>query len=357
MNGGEEGGAGERESSRAVATRTTAAGATGFLVVDQQLEGLFFTEGAFPYVRLEAEGGGVVMERLFRDTRSTLPLIRQRLAPGNYRLTSHQRPCDGACPSRGLRGLDPPRVGCTATFHIGPGQTLTATVGLRHRARACDFVFGERVSGSPAHQRGFSACRRAAGDRHHSLRFWAKNWEAESTRSEDVGAAYAEITFRGFEPWIREAAVTGCVEGIGTMRHPIRLRLDDAYTAGETIDVTVENVGTRAYMFQPFYQACFFSYFDSSGRRFKIPPGTHCDLLGKETIRPGERKKLFRWSLDECVRDAWGCVESRPLPAGTYTIRGTFKARGGGPPARVEETFRISRPRAHSRSTVGFGSE
>jgi hypothetical protein len=37
MNGGENG-VGEREASRAVATRT-AATATGFLVVDQQLEG------------------------------------------------------------------------------------------------------------------------------------------------------------------------------------------------------------------------------------------------------------------------------------------------------------------------------
>lgn len=341
MNGGEEGGAGEREATRA-ATQTTARAATGFLVVDQRLEGFFFTEGAFPYVRLEAEGGGVVVERLVRDTRSTLPLLRQRLAPGKYRLTSHQRPCDGACPVRGVRGLDPPTVGCTRTFDIGPGETLTATVRPRRLALACDFAFGERVGRAFAHRRGFSACRRVASDRHHGPRYWAKNWGAESTRSEDIGTAYAEMTFRGFEPWIREAAVDGCAEGVETIEQPIRFDLKDSYAVGETIDVAIENLGTKAYVFQPFYQACFLSYFDSSGRRFIIPPGTHCDLLGKETIRPGERKKLFTWTLHECVRDAWGCLESRPLPPGTYTIKGRFKPEAGGTSARVTETFRIA---------------
>jgi hypothetical protein len=122
---------------------------------------------------------------------------------------------------------------------------------------------------------------------------------------------------------------------------PLRFILGDRHAVGETIDVVIENVGPRTYVFQSYYQACFLSYFDSSGRRFIIPPGTHCDLLAKETIRPGERKKLFRWSLDECVRDQWGCVKSRPLPPGTYTIKGRFKPKAGGPPAQVETTFAI----------------
>jgi hypothetical protein len=122
---------------------------------------------------------------------------------------------------------------------------------------------------------------------------------------------------------------------------PIRFVLGDRYAAGRTIDVAIENVGTRPYLFQPFYQACFLRYFDSSGRRFIIPPGTHCDILGEETIKPGERKKLFTWSLDECVKDEWGCLESRPLPPGTYTIKGRFKPRAGGTPVRAETTFRI----------------
>jgi hypothetical protein len=122
---------------------------------------------------------------------------------------------------------------------------------------------------------------------------------------------------------------------------PIRFTLGDRYEVGETVDVVIENVGTRAYMFETAYQACYLSYFDSSGRRFIIPPGTHCDLLAEARIRPGERKKLFRWKLDECVKDDWGCVESRPLPPGAYTIKGRFMPATGGRPARVETTFRI----------------
>jgi len=122
---------------------------------------------------------------------------------------------------------------------------------------------------------------------------------------------------------------------------PIRFVLADRYVAGETIDVRIENVGTEAYLYQLYFQACFLRYFDSSGRQFIIPPGTHCDLLAEQTIRPGERKNLFTWSLDQCVKDRWGCVESRPLPAGAYTIKGRFEPKGAGTPARAETTFTL----------------
>jgi hypothetical protein len=128
---------------------------------------------------------------------------------------------------------------------------------------------------------------------------------------------------------------------------PIRFVLSDRYAVGETIDVLIENVGPRAYMFESAYQACYLSYFDSSGRRFIIPPGTHCDLYAEQRIRPGERKKLFSWSLDECVKDRWGCVESRLLPPGVYTIKGRFMPATGGRPVRVKTTLRIvARPTA-----------
>ena len=122
---------------------------------------------------------------------------------------------------------------------------------------------------------------------------------------------------------------------------PIRFVLGDSYEAGENVNVVIENTGKRAYVFQAYYQACFLSYFDSSGRRFIIPPGTHCDLLTEETIRPGERKKLFSWDLDECVKDKWGCVKSRPLAPGTYTIKGRFKTKSAGSRVRAEATFTI----------------
>jgi hypothetical protein len=122
---------------------------------------------------------------------------------------------------------------------------------------------------------------------------------------------------------------------------PIRFLLSDSYEAGATVDVVIENIGSRPYVFQSYYQACFLSYFDSSGRRFIIPPGTHCDLLSEETIKPGERKKLFSWDLDECVKDNWGCVKSQPLAPGTYTIKGRFKPKIAGPRAQAETKFMI----------------
>jgi hypothetical protein len=122
---------------------------------------------------------------------------------------------------------------------------------------------------------------------------------------------------------------------------PIRFVLRSRYPVGRTVAVVIENVGRRAYVFEAYYQACFLSYFDASGRRFIIPPGTHCDLRAKETIRSGERKKLFTWKLDECVKDDWGCAKSRPLPPGTYTIKGRFMPKRAGRPARVETTFTI----------------
>lgn len=122
---------------------------------------------------------------------------------------------------------------------------------------------------------------------------------------------------------------------------PIRFVLADRYVVGETVDVAIENVGARRFIYQTYYQACFLRYFDSTGRRFIIPPGTHCDLLDDQTIKPGERRKLFTWRLDECVKDNWGCVKSEPLPPGTYTIRGRFELRSAGTPVRAEATFTI----------------
>ena len=122
---------------------------------------------------------------------------------------------------------------------------------------------------------------------------------------------------------------------------PIRFVLAERYVVGETVDVAIENVGTKRFVYQAYYQACLLRYVDSAGRRFIIPPGTHCDLLSEETIELGERKKLFTWRLDECLKDNWGCVKSRRLPPGTYTIRGRFEPRPAGTPVRAEATFTI----------------
>lgn len=41
------------------------------------------------------------------------------------------------------------------------------------------------------------------------------------------------------------------------------------------------------------YAACSLRYFDGDGRRFIIPPGTHCDIISHGTINPGQTKPLF----------------------------------------------------------------
>jgi hypothetical protein len=90
-----------------------------------------------------------------------------------------------------------------------------------------------------------------------------------------------------------------------------------------------------------YYAACRLHYFDGEGRRFIIPPGTHCDLIAYGTIKPGETESLFKWNLDECVKDAWGCVRSRPLSPGTYTITGAFKPKDAGNSVSASASFEL----------------
>ncbi len=122
---------------------------------------------------------------------------------------------------------------------------------------------------------------------------------------------------------------------------PIAFVLDDTYRAGSTVDVKIANLGSETYVYNEMYEACDLTYTDGSGRQFLIPPGTHCDLVMMSELKPGETATLFRWRLDECIRDEWGCVESEPLPPGDYTIEGRFHPRDGGPPVPAEATFRV----------------
>ncbi len=308
------------------AAKTSVDTQRGVLVVDQGRGSCFFTEGAFPYVKLESADGNVVVERLARDTRCVLPLLRLQVEAGRYRLVSYQRPCEGSCPRRGARGLDPPTPQCAATVEIRPEQTLTALVRPLG-GRGCRIVVGKRLGPADARRTALATCRDIADNRE---------------RPTELGTAYAATAFRGFEAPIRQAAAEGCAEGIRTVTHPIRFVLAGPLSAGKKVDVEITNVGTRPYLFEAFYQACFLAYFDASGRRFIIPPGTHCDLRAKEAIPPGGTRRLFTWNLDECVKDAWGCVRSRPLPPGTYTIRGRFKPAAGAGSVSAAATFEIT---------------
>jgi hypothetical protein len=123
----------------------------------------------------------------------------------------------------------------------------------------------------------------------------------------------------------------------------VQFLLRERYPAGHRIPVRIQNVGDIAYEYQTIYQACFLAYRDEDGREFLIPPGTHCDLISTRPIQPGETTLLFKWSLDECTKDRWGCARSRPLQPGTYHISGTFKTvEEGGTPARAEATLKVT---------------
>lgn len=136
----------------------------------------------------------------------------------------------------------------------------------------------------------------------------------------------------------------------------LHLELEEAYAVGEQAEVRLHNDSETPYRYNAEYQACELTYRDSSGREFIIPPGTHCDLVLMRTIAPGETVTLFTWDLDECTKDRWGCVRSRPLRPGTYTISGTFKSSGVlASRVEVSATFRIVRP-TEEASASGIGA-
>lgn len=142
-------------------------------------------------------------------------------------------------------------------------------------------------------------------------------------------------------PPSRTSVSTAPSSGEPSSGSAIRFLLHDTYAVGDTARVKIENIGDRPYRYQLSYAACSLRYFDGDGRRFIIPPGTHCDIISHGTINPGQMKPLFNWKLDECVRDEWGCVRSEPLSPGTYTITGLFKPESAGKNVRASGSFEL----------------
>ena len=83
---------------------------------------------------------------------------------------------------------------------------------------------------------------------------------------------------------------------------PIRFVFDEVHAPGEGVRVEIENIGSQPYRHQTVYAARFLSYFDSSGRKFTILPGTHCEIRAEDTIEPGEVRELFTWRLTPKLR-------------------------------------------------------
>lgn len=88
-----------------------------------------YTEGSVSFLRVQRTGSDdVIVDGAVTDGRQVRgqePLISRSIEPGEYRLVSYQRPCQGNCEQ-----LDPPADRCRAMLRLDPGATLTATIVL-----------------------------------------------------------------------------------------------------------------------------------------------------------------------------------------------------------------------------------
>ena len=122
---------------------------------------------------------------------------------------------------------------------------------------------------------------------------------------------------------------------------PLRLVLDRPLHEGGKTRVRLRNRGEVPYRYNTVYEACYMKFKTGSGRRFIVPEGTHCDIIHYDYVAPGETVTLFRWGLDECIQDDWGCTKARDLKPGRYLMRGWFRRKGTDDSVRVTERFRI----------------
>jgi hypothetical protein len=88
-----------------------------------------YIEGTLAFLRVAPVGGGAALvDGPVTDgesERGTEPLFEAVVEPGEYRVDSHQRPCNGNCSL-----LDAPADRCAATVKARSGETLVATVVL-----------------------------------------------------------------------------------------------------------------------------------------------------------------------------------------------------------------------------------
>lgn len=127
-------------------------------------------------------------------------------------------------------------------------------------------------------------------------------------------------------------------------RRPLRFVLDTPLHEGGKTRVRLRNTGTKTYIYNSYYEACEMVFLElPSRRKFIVPEGTHCDLVVRDKLAPGETVTLFRWDLDECIEDNWGCDKARDLQPGRYLMKGWFRPKGGGDRVTVRREFRIRR--------------
>jgi hypothetical protein len=90
-----------------------------------------YIEGSVGYLRVESVAtGDVLVDGAVTDPRrerGKAPLFSAMVEPGEYRLASHQRPCNGNCSL-----LDPPVDRCDATVRVD-GAAVKVTIVLAQR--------------------------------------------------------------------------------------------------------------------------------------------------------------------------------------------------------------------------------
>jgi hypothetical protein len=90
-----------------------------------------YTEGSYSYIRVERPDGKEVVEERVDEERDCsefecVSKVFVRLDPGEYRLVSFQRPCEGNC---GF--LDPPMDRCARSIGVLAGEALNIVVTVR----------------------------------------------------------------------------------------------------------------------------------------------------------------------------------------------------------------------------------
>jgi hypothetical protein len=96
--------------------------------------GGLYAEGARSFVAVESRDGDRLLETELQPTaRGHEAAIR--LDPGEYRVVSWQRPCDGSCDT-----LDPPTDRCVETFVLRGETSVSARIDVR-AGEGCTIAF------------------------------------------------------------------------------------------------------------------------------------------------------------------------------------------------------------------------
>lgn len=97
------------------------------------------SEGSVSYLRVSGPGDAVVVDGPVtngRQARGRRPLLDRSLPPGEYAVSSYQRPCQASCST-----LEPPTDRCEGRMQVRSGEERRLTVVLE-QAGGCRLVLG-----------------------------------------------------------------------------------------------------------------------------------------------------------------------------------------------------------------------